>query len=73
MKFNPIKGLKEKSALLGSQMKEIGVSANNQTKLLQMNVEIMQKQSLILERSANAAEAQATILQKIFEEIEKKE
>ncbi len=72
MKFNPIKALKEKANLLGSEIKSINVTAHNQTKLLQLNAEIMQKQSLILERWANAAETQAEILQEISETLKAK-
>lgn len=72
LKFNPIKALKKKADLLGTEIKSISVTSRNQTELLRLNVEIMQKQSKTLERWANAAEAMAEILQEISDTIKEK-
>jgi len=72
MVSNPIKQLKEKAELLNSQIKEVGATSKDQTKLLQKNVDIMENQSKILERWANAAEASAEILQEISDTLKEK-
>ncbi len=72
MVSNPIKQLKEKADLLGTQIGAITATSSNQTKIMQENIKIMEKQCIIMERWANAAEAQAEILQNIFEAISKK-
>ena len=72
MVSNPIKQLKEKADLLGSQIRAINKTSNNQTELLRQNVDILKNQSLILERWANAAETTAEILQEISDTIKAK-
>ena len=69
MVSNPIKQLKEKADLLGTQIGAITATSSNQTKIMQENIKLMEKQCIFMERWANAADAQAEILQEISETL----
>ena len=66
---NPLKKLKQKTDLLGGQIKQISETSHNQTKLMQQNVDIMKNQSITLQTWADAAITQAEILQGISETV----
>ena len=70
--MNPLKDLKEKAEALKTQIEAVNVTSRNQTELLRQNVEIMAKQSITLEKWANAAEAMAEILQEISDTLKEK-